>query len=64
MYKKETTSNPKHLPKSILQLEHQMNLQSLCSELGKAQIPINLGICYSHKEVVGYVSKCIKYKKF
>jgi hypothetical protein len=51
-------SNPKYFPKSILHLEHQMHIQSPCSDLGKAQIPINLGIYYSHKEVVGYVSKC------
>jgi hypothetical protein len=37
-------------------------MQSLCSELGKAWIPINLGIYYSHKEVLGYVSKCRNYK--
>jgi hypothetical protein len=37
-------------------------MQSLCSKLGKAWIPINLGNYYTHKVVLGYVSKCRNYK--
>jgi hypothetical protein len=37
---------------------------SLCSDLGKAWIPISLGIYYTYKEVIGYVSKCRNYKIF
>jgi hypothetical protein len=54
IYKRAPTWNPKHLLKSILQLQHQMHMQSLCSELSKECIPINLGIYYSHKEILGY----------
>jgi hypothetical protein len=64
MSKRATASNPKHLPKSVLQLEHQMHMQSLRSELGKTCTPTNLGIYYSHKEILGYVSKCRNYKNF
>jgi hypothetical protein len=64
MSERATTSNPKHLLKSILQLEHQMHMQSLFSELGKAWIPVNMGIYNTQKVVLGYVSKCKNDKIF
>jgi hypothetical protein len=50
MSERATVSNPKHLPKSTLHLEHQMHMQSLFSELGMTGISVNLGIYCSHNK--------------
>jgi hypothetical protein len=53
MSERVITSNLKHLPKSILQLNDQMHTHSLCRKLGKAGIYVNLVIYDSNKEVLG-----------